>query len=216
MSKTGGRSAVFLSRLILDANHPQAKSEWDHPYELHRTVCRAFEDPEGARILFRADRDRPGEVHVIVQSLVPPDWDRLENNDGYIKDFGEPKLIELTGLRKELPLRFRLRCRPSKRIGKLGHEDQGKRRSLTERDEIFAWLHRKAEESGFKVEEAGFDRIYWCESKGGKDQKPLGAVQFDGVLVVTDPEKLRDAVRKGIGPQKAYGFGLLSLAPLRE
>jgi CRISPR-associated protein Cas6/Cse3/CasE subtype I-E len=44
----------------------------------------------------------------------------------------------------------------------------------------------------------------------------LSAVQFDGVLVVTDPDKLSVAVRNGIGPQKAFGFGLLSLAPLRD
>lgn len=56
----------------------------------------------------------------------------------------------------------------------------------------------------------------------GRELRPLErlgwltAVQFDGVLVVTDPDKLREAVRNGIGPQKAFGFGLLSLAPLRE
>ncbi len=207
---------MFLSRLILNANHPQTRSEFDCPYELHRTLCHAFEDPDGARILFRADRDRPGEVSVIVQSLLPPDWDRLKVKEGYIKERNNPKNIELTGLREGLLLQFRLRCRPSKRFAKSGHKDQGKRRSLKDKEEIFEWLRRKAQESGFKVLDVAFDRVYWFESKGGQEEKPLGAVQFDGVLIVTDPDKLRDAVRNGIGPQKAYGFGLLSLAPLRE
>lgn len=207
---------MFLSRLILNANHPQAKSEAIHPYELHRTICRAFENPNEARILFRTDTDRPGEIQVIVQSLLPPDWDSLETKDGYIKDIGEPKKVELAGLKPGMPLRFRLRCRPSKRIGDNESEEKGKRRTITEKDEIFTWLERKADENGFDVKDAAFDRVYWHDSKGGKDAKPLGAVQFDGVLVVTDPDRLRKAVRNGIGPQKAYGFGLLSLAPLRE
>ena len=38
--------------------------------------------------------------------------------------------------------------------------------------------------------------------------------EADGELIVTDAEKLRETVANGIGPQKAYGFGLLSLAPV--
>lgn len=203
---------MFLSRLILNANHPQAQSERDHPYELHRTLCRAFEQPSEARILFRADMDRPGEVHVIVQSLSAPQWATLETKTGYVIRVDEPKRIELAGLKTGQSLKFRLRCRPSKRVGETGSTDEGKRKSLKDKDEILGWLHRKAEENGFEVADVGFDRVYWHESREGKQEKPLGAVQFDGVLVVTDSDKLREAVRNGIGPQKAYGFGLLSLA----
>ena len=204
--------SLFFSRIVLNAKHPQARSEAEHPYELHRTICKAFSKPDEARILFRTDGDRPGEVHVIVQSLIAPDWSRLDPKEDYLKQIDEPKLVELGALRPGLPLRFRLRCRPSKRIGETGHPDEGKRKSLKTKEEIFEWLRRKAEENGFEVTDVAFDRVYWFESKEGKDQKPLGAVQFDGVLIVTDPDKLREAVRNGIGPQKAYGFGLLSLA----
>jgi CRISPR system Cascade subunit CasE len=83
---------------------------------------------------------------------------------------------------------------------------------LTTKEEIFAWLHRKAETNGFAVREAALDRVYWYDSKGGVYDKLLGAVVFVGVLVVTDPEKFCHAVCTGIGPQKAFGFGLLSVA----
>jgi CRISPR system Cascade subunit CasE len=41
----------------------------------------------------------------------------------------------------------------------------------------------------------------------------LGAVRFDGVLVVTDRDRFIAAITDGIGSAKAFGFGLLSLAP---
>jgi CRISPR system Cascade subunit CasE len=207
---------MFLSRLILHANHPQAKSELEHPYELHRTLCNYFVSPDEARILFRADADRTGEINVIVQSLVAPDWLRKDFEPRYLKCKDEPKEITLGALSVGQTLKFRLRCRPTKRIAEKGHPDEGKRKSLRTKEEIFAWLERKADENGFALVEAAFDRVYWNESKGGKDAKPLGAVQFDGVITVTDPDKLREAVANGIGTQKAYGFGLLSLARLCE
>ena len=47
----------------------------------------------------------------------------------------------------------------------------------------------------------------------GSDTRRLvhNAVTFDGELVVTDADQFRRAIRGGIGPAKAYGFGLLSL-----
>ncbi|GFP24433.1 hypothetical protein HKBW3S09_01900, partial [Candidatus Hakubella thermalkaliphila] len=36
---------------------------------------------------------------------------------------------------------------------------------------------------------------------------------FEGVLAVKDSGLFLNALRQGVGPGKAYGFGLLSLAP---
>ncbi|MCW5968617.1 MAG: type I-E CRISPR-associated protein Cas6/Cse3/CasE [Blastocatellales bacterium] len=41
----------------------------------------------------------------------------------------------------------------------------------------------------------------------------FGTVQFEGVLEVTDAEKFKQTLASGIGSGKAYGFGLLSIAP---
>jgi len=38
-------------------------------------------------------------------------------------------------------------------------------------------------------------------------------VRYEGLLQVTDPHLLVEAVRAGIGSAKGFGFGLLSLAP---
>jgi CRISPR system Cascade subunit CasE len=41
----------------------------------------------------------------------------------------------------------------------------------------------------------------------------LATAQFDGLLEVTDAVALRKALRQGIGRGKAYGCGLMTLAP---
>ena len=74
-------------------------SEVAYPYEMHRTLMRAFPtatDDENSKarhefgVLFRADADEPsGTVKVYVQSLVEPDWSFLDGLDGYLAAAGK-------------------------------------------------------------------------------------------------------------------------------
>lgn len=41
----------------------------------------------------------------------------------------------------------------------------------------------------------------------------FASVLFEGLLRVTNPDAFRSALEMGIGSGKAYGFGLLSIAP---
>ncbi|MEU7485065.1 type I-E CRISPR-associated protein Cas6/Cse3/CasE [Streptomyces sp. NPDC042319] len=50
--------------------------------------------------------------------------------------------------------------------------------------------------------------------KAGKGPVSLVTVTFDGRLEITDPEAMRRSLTQGIGKGKAYGCGLLTLAPL--
>lgn len=207
---------LYLSRLRLNACHNRTRKELEYPYELHRTICRGWgNDHQAARILFRCEQDNPFVVSVIVQSMTKPDWSQLEASKDYLHQVDGPKLMMLEGLRQGQLLHFCLRCRPSKRIGGRDKVDLGKRKGLVTKDEILAWLHRKAETGGFSVREAIFDRIYWYDSKGGVKDKPLGGIVFNGILVVTDCSTFRQTVCSGVGPQKSFGFGLLSIAPVK-
>ncbi|WP_221354703.1 type I-E CRISPR-associated protein Cas6/Cse3/CasE [Streptomyces beigongshangae] len=50
---------------------------------------------------------------------------------------------------------------------------------------------------------------------GGRPKQPISlvTVTFDGQLEVTDPQLMRRTLTQGIGKAKAYGCGLLTLAP---
>jgi CRISPR system Cascade subunit CasE len=41
----------------------------------------------------------------------------------------------------------------------------------------------------------------------------LRSVLYDGMLEVTDETLFHETLAHGVGPDKAYGFGLLSIAP---
>jgi CRISPR system Cascade subunit CasE len=50
------------------------------------------------------------------------------------------------------------------------------------------------------------------QDRGGIVVEP---VRYDGHLIITDPDAFTTAILNGIGRAKAYGCGLLSLAPMR-
>ncbi|MDD5349239.1 MAG: type I-E CRISPR-associated protein Cas6/Cse3/CasE [Chthoniobacteraceae bacterium] len=80
---------------------------------------------------------------------------------------------------------------------------------------LLSWFARKAEASGFAVDPAQVRTVPRARQyfiKNGTLGLHSG-VEFQGILRVTDPEKFRHAFINGIGSAKAFGFGMLVLAP---
>jgi CRISPR system Cascade subunit CasE len=89
-------------------------------------------------------------------------------------------------------------------------------------------LERKADAAGFKLRRvrssAGSvpavdvrpeaNQLGWRYSDDGRKRLQFGAVLFEGELSVSDAARFRQALASGIGSGKAYGFGLLSIAPV--
>ncbi|HNY49010.1 MAG TPA: type I-E CRISPR-associated protein Cas6/Cse3/CasE, partial [Smithella sp.] len=157
---------LYLSRLILDLNCRQVRSELAQPYEMHRTLMHAFDgypicDGESPRekfnVLFRADvDDQNGRAVVYVQSVVEPDWSYLDTCKNYLlseEGISNPayKNVALSylGLRKGQTVAFSLRANPTKRIAKPSKGDdilKGKRVALLREEEQIDWLVRKGDE----------------------------------------------------------------------
>jgi CRISPR system Cascade subunit CasE len=217
---------MYLSRLILNPRARRAQRELANPYELHRTLMRAFADDlkkGDERVLFRQEPGRNGTPTLLVQSWTRPDWSYLAGPEfrGYLLPVGEPnpavKSFDLD-LAADRVLAFRLRANPT--VKRRFSEKDHKRVGIYDEQEQFAWLKRKGELGGFRIISA---RSGGQEDVGGKIKRDkethalkLAAVQFDGLLQVTDPQRLREAVRRGVGSGKGLGFGLLSLAPPRN
>lgn len=99
-----------------------------------------------------------------------------------------------------------------------GKRASGKRVPLVAKDELRAWIDRKAADSGFRISdekplEIGPNVNQWFRKKSNSGVH--GGVQFRGILEVTDSAKFAEAWKTGIGSAKAFGFGLLLLSPVQ-
>ena len=209
---------MYLSRLTLNPRARRVQRELANPYELHRTLMRAYpaELPEAERVLFRVDTDaRSGVPVVLLQSHARPDWAWLGEPGArdYLLGAPQTKAFELTFTPGQV-LAFRLRANPTAR--RRLPDGSRKRVGLVREEEQIDWLRRKGEQGGFRVLSAragdGSRANGWLRRDGERHNLTMLAVQFDGLLQVTDPGLLWRAVQEGIGSGKGLGFGLLSLA----
>jgi CRISPR system Cascade subunit CasE len=183
---------------------------------------------QNSGFLFRIDPLPRGRAMILVQSAAWPDWDYAFHNAAYLLAACEVKLFN-PDFTKDQSLRFRLLANPTKRFSKHSLEADGQlvqekwigKRVPVRNEQLFEWLACRAEKSGFSVNQndtqvqPGY--IYVHKKKMEKDKgQRLRSVRYDGVLQVTDPDGLRKTVIQGLGPGKAFGFGLLSLAPCQN
>ncbi len=225
---------MYLSRLLLNPQSRAVCRDLADCQELHRTIMSAFpqtEAPGRARerfgVLHRLDVDRRrGRLTLLVQSLVVPDWTRLPD-DYLIHTVGEenPAVKPVGRIFQALApgtvLSFRLRANPTRKIdtktGPDGLRRHGRRVELVQEEQQIAWLKRKGCEGGFAVlslRVGGLTKEKGRRRDGRTAPLTLAGVLFEGHLRITDPQKfVSHALARGLGPGKAYGLGLLSLAP---
>lgn len=201
---------MYLSKLTLNPDSLQVGSDLKNAHGLHCRIMLAFPAVETAarqhwNILFRQE---PGRPVILVQSDLMPRWDALPY--GYTTNVETRSIDALFHqMQPGQALTFRLRANPTRK-------ENGKRYFLKDQVAQRAWLERKAEAAGFRVvtlEPSRYSRLNGYK----KDCRPivLGTVMFQGILAIHQPDRFINALRVGIGTGRAYGCGMLSIAPVR-
>lgn len=199
---------MYLSQLFLNPRFRAVQADLADRYQLHRTVLSAFDyDAQaGARVLYRLEVT-PRRPMLLVQSVMPPQWQQSSRvmQAGYL--LGDPavKPVQLA-LKDGQTLRFRLYANPTVKRG-------GKRYALHTDEQQRAWLQRKAADHGFEVLAVSMRDVKQILGRHNKQRLTWHQVGYEGYIVVRNAEQLLEAVQHGIGSAKAFGFGLLSLAP---
>lgn len=226
---------TYLSRLVLNGRSRQVQRDLSDCHGLHRTILSAFPQEQSSGgsardrfgILYRLETPQ-GRPQVIVQSEAEPDWRRLP--PGYLQSHASKQVDSYySSIQPGASLRFRLRANPTRRISARNAEEserwRGRRVELRREADQLAWLRRKQETGGFQlcdVRLGGDDKSVpnvlaagQPNVRGHRDGEALtfGSVTFEGLLRVTDTERFQAVLRTGIGSGKAFGFGLLSVAP---
>lgn len=207
---------MYLSRLQLNNRN---RTVTDQPYKLHQLVMSGFPDGltrEKANVLHRLDVEEDNAI-LLVQSDVKPDWSKIHPDlllpASPFDPIPNPAVREMNGV--NLPngriLQFRLTANPSKRLSTGKGNKPGPRIAFYKEEEQCAWLRQKGEAHGFRLldVQASHAQKQTSRQKG----ITLHTVQYNGRLQITDAAKFITAVQTGIGPAKAFGCGLLSLAP---
>lgn len=207
------------------------------PQAMHAAVMAAFEpgaaDSGDGRILWRLDKD-DASYRLYAVSPTQPDFGHIIEQAGWIGQSWESTLYHPFLDRLTLGQRwgFKLTANPVER-----QFVPGKRGRLIPQHGIehqTNWLLKRCEGNGFEiadVEVNGGDqgvealnlkvtgrdtRRFWREPAERDAKRPpvtVYQVQYEGVLRVTDPATIREALLKGIGRAKAYGCGMLTLKP---
>lgn len=213
---------MYLSRLQLN---PAEATVWrdvvDHPHRLHQIVMQGFPDGvkrHDAHILHRLDAAEQA-MTLLVQSDIQPDWSSLDERlllpATPFDPIPNPAIQSLDGLALENGriLRFRLRANPTKRISSGKGNKPGPRVELYKEADQIEWLINKGKRHGFAVAKDHLRINPEGKQKDYRRRLTIYTALFDGILRVTDETAFNMAVQTGIGPAKAFGCGLLSLAP---
>ncbi|MCQ4321966.1 type I-E CRISPR-associated protein Cas6/Cse3/CasE [Stutzerimonas stutzeri] len=202
---------MYLTRLTLDPRSAQARRDLGDAYEMHRTLARAFAaDAQSlpARFLWRleAGSNAWATPVVLVQAAAEADWSALQALLNYLQRPVESKHLALEEwVEGGGRYRFRLQANPTV-------TRQGKRYGLVGEAEQLAWLGRQGKRHGFSVEAALVTASDVLNSRKGEGQISVQRACFEGILQVQNLQAFSRALKTGIGPAKAFGCGLLSVA----
>lgn len=158
-------------------------------------------------ILFRATGQ-----DLYVQSDIPPKY----IVEGLKLIYTKERDSSIQQLKAGDVVRFNLMAMPAKSVSQPRKEDgtkpRGKRVFLETPEERMEWLYQKGEKGGFillsgtenRKTAYGFRRP---AGKGGSFCLPF--TEFAGQMKITDPKAFYKTIQEGIGPERAFGCGLL-------
>lgn len=204
---------MYMTCAAIDRRNPSARQALGDCCDMHKNIMRLFSFPESGmtrrdeRILYRVVEQR-NEILLYLTSNRPPDMQQVS----WIKR-------ETVRQRDLQPLisrfdagqcfSFDVLVHPSK---KAARSDANSRRVfLRTAPERANWLERQGEKSGFRYLSFQEDVPFDLRGKRSTGTIRLRAVRMTGRLEITDAALFAQAYSCGIGPEKAYGLGLLLL-----
>ena len=221
---------MFLTKLTINVRSREFRRDFGNVHDMHRTIMSAYPNPEDGAparqahaILWRLEPTQVGYIQLI-QSRTEPDWNQLP--PAHLTRPAEVRSIQpiLDAIRPGRKLAFRLLANATQDTRPHRTKGETVRVALRTPEDQIGWLIRKGERHGFVIPTAHngapdvaptpIPRLIGRKRPAGTIT--IDAVRFDGHLIITDPEAFTEALTNGIGRAKAYGCGLLTLAPHRS
>lgn len=214
--------SIFLTRLRLDLKNSEVRRDLRNRHDLHRTIMSGFPDGDTKTpradhaVLFRLEPE--GLPTVLVQSRSAPSYEHLARR-GLLSASPESKGIDeaLSSLSPGRQVGFRLLANPTRKIDTKSAPDgtrrHGRRVPLREESARLAWLDRKLNGAELAPDLVRVQSVPIERGRSRGRTITIEGVLYEGLLSITEPRALKELVSEGVGPSRAYGFGLLSLRP---
>lgn len=211
---------MYLSRIELDAKLRETMRALSSPQILHGAIEQGFTD-KANRKLWRVDW-LDDACYLLVLSQEKPDYTHIASQFGYpfqqppwqTKDYNRL----MSRLQRGQQWHFRLRANPTRSSFKEKDKTSGRGKVYAHvtPEQQKQWLLQKAESYGFSLAEDEFNvvntqRLLFQKGKS-RLRVTINTAVFEGHLTITDLERFRHTLLRGIGRAKAYGCGLLTIA----
>ncbi|WP_289266084.1 type I-E CRISPR-associated protein Cas6/Cse3/CasE [Dubosiella newyorkensis] len=212
---------MILTRILLDVKNPHTILALGNPNLFHGALEKSVRGTETP--LWRVDTLN-GNYYLMVLSKEKLDAEVLTSQFSESKECVQSVDYNclLTRLEPGSIWNFRLVANPTVSIKTRPHSrERGKVVACIHEEQQLDWLKKKAEKNGFMFQENQVRIVgeRWIRFKKHKDM-PLKkgvcffSVTFEGILEVTNVKKFIYALENGIGKEKAYGMGLLTVVKI--
>lgn len=210
---------MYLSRIKLNTARTRTIQALAAPNIFHGAI-ESTENNDKTRKLWRLD-DMRGDKYLLILSKKALDLSNVAEQFGYDNSY-ESKSYDnlLERITEDSEWQFRLKANPT-----FQRFDQKKGRG-----KVFAhitpelqkkWLKKEADKNGFLISDDKYmvTASQWYTFKKNRNSNikvHLLSVTYEGVLTVTNKDSFRKALVNGIGREKAYGLGLMTIAGIKK
>ncbi|PWS42484.1 type I-E CRISPR-associated protein Cas6/Cse3/CasE [Streptomyces sp. ZEA17I] len=219
---------LWLTRIVPSPSSREARRDLggsDQGIRLHQRMLQMFPDgvegPARAAfgVLFRAE-ESPRGPQILLQSQMEPDSSRLPGAYGNVETRSLDAL--LSNLHKGMTVNYRCVANPVRKPGATSRETYKLPPIVAlSGNAAVEWWERQSNAGGLEPLHITAHRLPAVRGQHGyrgpaaKQRIQHARTQFDGTARVLDVELLREKLATGIGRGKAYGCGLLTIAPAR-
>ncbi len=205
----------YISRVEIDTGNRRKLSELTHLGAYHNWVEKSFPEEfiagERSRKLWRMDQLK-GKKYLLIVSHSEPDMTQLEAygvpGSGQCKNY-DAFLQSLTHGQK---MSFRLTANPVRAVKQ--DDQRGKVYPHITAGQQLEYLEKRAERLGFSLVDQDYQIVQRdfpiLRKKGGKSIKLARAI-YEGSLIIENVEIFRKTLTEGVGKEKAYGFGMMTV-----
>lgn len=206
---------MYFTALTFDLHSPMTYRFLNNPECAHAEILSLF--PDGSpRPLFRIDDAKDGKIVYMVSQDMPDvnRWNNrfaIDRNASLCRSASYDRFLET--VKNGDVLNFKITAAPTKTT-------EGKKISLNYRTAM-EWMERKIKDAGASVIDGTLlqtdERAVRFKKNPHSDAHIYYRSRtYEGVLTVTDRERFTKMLTEGIGRQKAYGCGMMTVVPMHK